>query len=66
MMSRQIESLHPKRIQMLEIIVPGVTGVATGAAICYLWTKNVAKNRLSYIEKEATAKAKAIEKETEL
>ena len=51
---------------MIEIIVPGVAGVATGAGICYLWTKNMAKNRFSYIEMEAKAKAKAIEKETEL
>ncbi len=51
---------------MLEIIVPGVAGVATGAGICYLWTKNTAKNRFAHIELEVKAKAKAIENEAEL
>jgi len=51
---------------MLEVIIPGVTGVATGAGICYLWTKNVAKNRFAHIELEVKAKAKAIENEAEL
>lgn len=51
---------------MLEIIIPGVAGVATGAGICYLWTKNTAKHRFSHIELEVKAKAKAIEKEAEL
>lgn len=51
---------------MLEIIIPGIAGVATGAGICYLWTKNTAKNRFSHIELEVKAKAKAIEKEAEL
>lgn len=51
---------------MLEIIIPGVAGVATGAGICYLWTKTAAKNRFSHIEYEVKAKAKAIENEAEL
>ncbi|MEA2046888.1 MAG: ribonuclease Y [Campylobacterota bacterium] len=51
---------------MLEIIIPGVAGVATGAGICYLWTKSTAKNRFAHIELEVKAKAKAIEKEAEL
>ena len=51
---------------MLEIIIPGIAGVATGAGICYLWTKNTAKNRFSHIELEVKAKAKAMEKEAEL
>jgi ribonucrease Y len=51
---------------MLEIIVPGVAGVATGAGICYLWTKNTAETRFSHIELEVKAKAKAIENEAEL
>jgi ribonuclease Y len=51
---------------MLETIIPGVAGVATGAGICYLWTKNVARNRFAHIELEVKAKAKAIENEAEL
>ncbi|WP_309497646.1 ribonuclease Y [Sulfurovum sp.] len=51
---------------MLEIIIPGVAGVATGAGICYLWTKNTARTRFAHIELEVKAKAKAIENEAEL
>jgi len=51
---------------MLEIIIPGVAGVATGAGICYLWTKNTAETRFAHIELEVKAKAKAIENEAEL
>jgi len=51
---------------MLEFIIPGVAGVATGAGICYLWTKNTAQSRFSHIELEVKAKAKAIENEAEL
>jgi len=51
---------------MLEVIIPGVAGVATGAGICYLWTKNTTKHRFSHIELEVKAKAKAIENEAQL
>ncbi len=52
---------------MLGVIgISGVTGIAMGTGLCYLWLKQNTKKRFSYIEKEAKAKAKAIEKETEL
>ncbi|MCW8821916.1 MAG: ribonuclease Y [Sulfurovum sp.] len=52
---------------MLGIIgVSSLTGIAIGAAVCYVWLKNSTKNRFAYMELEAKAKAKAIAKETEL
>ena len=51
---------------MLGVIgVSGIAGIAMGTGICYLWLKTNTKKRFSYIEKEAKAKAKAIEKETD-
>jgi len=51
---------------MLGVIgVSGLAGIAMGTGLCYLWLKINTKKRFSYIEKEAKAKAKAIEKETD-
>ena len=51
---------------MLSIIVAGVAGVSTGAAIAYFWTKKVAKNSFAHIEIESKARAKAIENEADI
>ena len=51
---------------MLETIVITILGVVFGAFMTFLWSKNVAKNKFSYLEHEAKAKAIAIENEAEL
>lgn len=51
---------------MIETIIAGVAGVATGAGMAYLWTKSAAKNSFAHIELEVKAKAKAIENEADL
>ncbi len=51
---------------MLSTIIAGVAGVASGAALAYLWTKSAAKNSFAHIEMEAKAKAKAIDHEASL
>ncbi|HSR73656.1 MAG TPA: ribonuclease Y [Sulfurovum sp.] len=52
---------------MLGVIgISGLTGAAMGAGVCYLWLRSSAKNRFSHMVLEAKAKAKAIEKESEL
>ena len=48
------------------MIVAGVAGVSTGAAIAYFWTKKVAKNSFAHIEIESKARAKAIENEADM
>ncbi len=48
------------------MIIAGIAGVSTGAAIAYFWTKKVAKNSFSHIEIESKAKAKAIENEADI
>ena len=51
---------------MLETVVATILGVAIGAFVTFLWSKNAYKNKFSYLEYEAKAKAKAIENEAEL
>ena len=51
---------------MLSIVIAGVAGVSTGAAIAYFWTKKVAKNSFAHIEIESKARAKAIENEADM
>ena len=48
------------------MVIAGVAGVSTGAAIAYFWTKKVAQNSFSHIEIEAKARAKAIESEADI
>jgi ribonuclease Y len=48
---------------MLETIIPGVAGLATGAVLSYFWMNSTAKNRYAHIELEVKAKARAIENE---
>jgi len=52
---------------MLEtVIISGISGVAVGTGICYLWVKSSSKKKFSHLELEAKAKAKAISNEAEL
>lgn len=59
--------MRQKDNTMLGIVgVSGITGMVTGATLCYLWINYSSKNRFSHIELEVKAKAKAIENEAEL
>ena len=48
---------------MLETVIAGVVGIATGIGLSYAWLKSISQNRFEHIELEVKAKAKAIENE---
>ena len=48
------------------LIIAGILGVMIGVGVTYVLLQKGQSNRFAYIEKEAKAKANAIEKETEL